>query len=51
MSKARSMMLFRINRLLSQEQRATLEAIHRRNEAARDHPRSGPRRWRYSKLY
>ena len=39
MSKARTMMLFRINRLLTPEQRAKLEAIHRRNEAERDHPR------------
>jgi Spy/CpxP family protein refolding chaperone len=39
MSKARTMMLFRMNRVLTPDQRAKLEEIHRRDEAGRGHPR------------
>jgi Spy/CpxP family protein refolding chaperone len=39
MSKARTMMLFRINRVLTPDQRARLEEIHRRTGAEREHPR------------
>ena len=39
MSKARTMMLFRINRVLTPDQRAKLEEIVRRTQAEREHSR------------